>query len=93
MAGCPAESVISHVTFGGEYEYRPTRVLGLGVSAEHTPEAHDGGGTTLTLASMLIHPWGGVRLGLGAGVEIVHEDDIQNSRCGPRPATKYTLVP
>jgi hypothetical protein len=59
-------------TVGVEYEFRLIEMLGLGAVYETTPEAHHGDGVSVYLASVYLHPYAGLRLGLGIGEEKVH---------------------
>ena len=59
-------------TAGIEYEYKFTRQFGIGAIWENSPDADDGEGVSVYLASLYWHPHAGWRLGLGAGEEKVH---------------------
>ena len=63
------------LTLGAEYELRLIEKLGLGVTMEHSPEAHDGDGVSMGLANIYFHPWKGIRVGAAAGRERVHDHD------------------
>lgn len=58
-------------TYGFEYEYKFTSRWGAGVVIEKTNDAHHGDGTTITLASLFLHPWEDLRVGAGFGKERV----------------------
>jgi len=64
----------SDFTFGVEYEYRFSKMFGVGVVAEHTPAAHHDDGITVGLAALHFHPAGGLRLTGGIGKEWVGGD-------------------
>jgi hypothetical protein len=60
-------------TVGLEYEYRFTRLVGLGVIAETTPKAKAGDGISVALAALHIHPLGDWRLTAAYGFEDIHD--------------------
>lgn len=59
-------------TYGLEYEYRINKLLGIGAGYEESPDAHHEDGVSVYLLSGYLHPYKGVRLGLGFGEEKVH---------------------
>lgn len=77
-------------TVGLEYEYRATRMFGIGVAAEHTPERHSGDGTSVVLGALHIHPAGGLRLTAGYGLEDVH-DAARKIKAGKTPTKNEDL--
>lgn len=61
-------------TYGIEYEYKFSKRWGAGVVFEKTDDAHHGDGTTISLASVYLHPWKDLRLGAGLGQEKIGGD-------------------
>ena len=61
-------------TYGLEYEYKFNSKWGAGVVFEKTNDAHHGDGTTISLASIYLHPWKDLRIGAGYGKEKVGGD-------------------
>jgi len=59
-------------TFGLEYEYHFSKLLGAGLIVEHSPDAHHNDDVSVVLAAVHIHPVGGLRLTVGAGREYIH---------------------
>ena len=58
-------------TYGVEYEYKFSKRWGAGAVFEKTNDAHHGDGTTVSLASLYLHPWKELRVGAGFGREKV----------------------
>lgn len=58
-------------TYGIEYEYKFSKLWGAGLVYERTDEAHHGVGVNVALASVYLHPWKALRIGLGYGKETV----------------------
>jgi len=56
---------------GIEYEYRINKIFGVGVLYENAKDAHNGDGINSRIAALYYHPYGGWRIGLGAGKEKV----------------------
>ena len=65
-------------SYGLEYEYKFSPLWGAGFVYEKTDDAHHGAGVDIALASLYLHPWKALRVGLGYGKETVGsytEDD------------------
>jgi hypothetical protein len=52
---------------GVEYEYRLSKLLGVGAMFEKAPDAHRGKGETVALVALHVHPIGEWRFSAGAG--------------------------
>ena len=68
-------------TYGIEYEYKFDKMWGIGAVYEKTDNAHHGDGVDVALASVYLHPWKNLRLGLGFGKEKIggdhpHSEDL-----------------
>lgn len=61
-------------TYGIEYEYKFHKNWGAGLVYEKTDDAHHGDGVTVKVASLFYHPYGNLRLGIGAGEEKIGGD-------------------
>ncbi|WP_353410965.1 hypothetical protein [Pseudoteredinibacter isoporae] len=71
----------THSSYGLEYEYKFSERLGGGFLYEKTEDAHHGDGVEIKLAALYLHPWKGLKLGVGAGKEDIgghhpHSEDL-----------------
>ncbi|PAJ73979.1 hypothetical protein CJF42_13050 [Pseudoalteromonas sp. NBT06-2] len=69
-------------SYGFEYEYKVSKLWGAGFVFEKTDDAHHGDGIDVKLASLYLHPWKELRVGVGFGKEKVgghhsHEENLQ----------------
>ncbi|MBL4898974.1 MAG: hypothetical protein JKX76_04900 [Colwellia sp.] len=69
-------------SYGLEYEYKVSQLWGAGVVFEKTDDAHHGDGIDVKLASLYLHPWKELRVGVGFGKEKVgghhgHEENLK----------------
>lgn len=62
------------VTMGGDFEFRFSRPLGIGVTGEHVNEPFR---ENVWIVPLLIHPVGGLKLTVGPGFERVREDGAE----------------
>jgi hypothetical protein len=53
-------------TFGGDLEFRPLRVLGVGVTGEHVNQPFR---ENVWVFPAIVHPGGGLKLSIGPGIE------------------------
>ena len=58
-------------TYGIEYEYKFNSKWGAGLVYEKIDDAYHGAGIDVVLASVYLHPWKDLRVGLGFGQETV----------------------
>ena len=81
-------------TIGGDYEYRVSRLLGLGVVVEHAFGEID---ATTLLAVADIHVWRGFAFQVGPGVEFADSESHAVGRIGALYEFKlegdYTIAP
>jgi len=61
-------------SYGLEYEYKPTKLIGAGIVYENTDNAEHSDGVEVLLAAVYLHPWKELRLGVGFGREKVGGD-------------------
>lgn len=61
----------SEMIYGVEYEYRINKHWGVGLSYEDSQDAHHGDGVDAILGMAYLHPWKGLRIGVGVGEESV----------------------
>ena len=76
LGGTDEDKGDTEFTFGGEYEFRVSKHVGVGGIVERTPQGHEGDGVTVALAAMHLHPIGALRITGGIGREMV--DDHEN---------------
>lgn len=74
FAGFTSVDHSTEATFGVEYEYRFTELVGVGAVYEHTSQAHHGDGTSIYMALLHVHPWQELRLSVGYGTEDIHHE-------------------
>ncbi len=58
------------LTFGGDIEFRPTRPVGIGLTAEHVNEPFR---ENVWVVPVIVHPTHGLKLSVGPGLERVVE--------------------
>lgn len=85
FVGATSGSGETDVSVGVEYEFRATKLIGFGAVAEFAPGAHHGDGTALYLGAIHLHPYGGLRLTAGYGVEDIH-DEKRKRAAGKAPS-------
>jgi hypothetical protein len=56
-------------TFGVEYEIQPIKWIGAGLGYEYSGGTKQGQGLHTVVGSFFVHPWKGLRVGLGGGYE------------------------
>lgn len=74
FAGFTSVDHNTEATFGLEYEYRITELVGVGAIYEHTSNAHHGDGTSIYMGLVHVHPWQELRLSVGYGTEKIHHE-------------------
>lgn len=79
VAGTHVDDEDTALTLGIDYEYRVSKLLGLGFVAERAFGELD---ATTLLAVADIHLWGGLALQIGPGIEFADDEEVAVARFG-----------